>query len=235
MVAVRKPRLKHASDAVLMSALSRSRASIVTLPTRLEATDGMPALIGCVCENEHCRAAHVDGFPGYAVTECGCVFSCRHKGRGVSYRDKWSLLKPHANHNGLQQVGLRRLGKKHWLLVSHIVLRHFDRPDRPNECALHLDCDKSNCALSNLEWLPLSEVRYASKQIAERTEMDADEAVEKVAESLLLTPALYRELLDDLSERATDAIQSLIPSRPASVIPDYEAGTMRIEWLWPEN
>lgn len=225
-----------------MPKLSQPPEPLATMSTRLEAIDGMPPLVGCVCENEECRAAHIDGFPGYAVTECGRVFSCRAKGGwGRSYRDEWKLLKPHSNHNALQQVGLRRLGKQHWLLVSHLVLSHFDRPGKPNECALHLDDDKANCSLENLEWTTRSECCHARMQIAERDQpapADQDQlapvdAIELHAKSMGLTAPLYCEFLNDLAIRATSDAQALIPSRPVRVVPDYETGALKPVRLWP--
>lgn len=84
------------------------------------------------------------GYEGlYQVSEDGHVFSLRHQ----------CFLKDYSNGFGYRKVNLYdRSGKQHKEYVHRIVAETFlPKPEGMNEVN-HIDCNKSNNAVSNLEW-----------------------------------------------------------------------------------
>ena len=94
-------------------------------------------------------------YPGYYVTVEGRVFSDwvpRKQWRGATLRE----LKPRKQTGGYFEIAVCRAasidGKQHNVTVHRLVLTAF-RGHRPNGTeARHLDGDRSNNRLDNLEW-----------------------------------------------------------------------------------
>lgn len=83
------------------------------------------------------------GYEGlYAVTSCGRVYSYRAK----------KFLKPYKNKNGYLYVSLYKDGKQNKYYIHRLVLEAY----LPNPANLpqvnHIDENKANNALLNLEW-----------------------------------------------------------------------------------
>lgn len=82
------------------------------------------------------------------------LFSISDQARIYSwYRER--LLTPRMHMKKGLQVRLR--GKDY--RVSHLVLEAFRGPKPPSTYAAHADQDRSNCALGNLSWRPVSQLQ----------------------------------------------------------------------------
>ena len=84
------------------------------------------------------------GFAGYHVSNLGRVRSC------LGPRDRILSLVEHSG--GYRQVGLRREGKTHTVLVHSLVLEAFARPRRDREEACHRNGDRTDNRIANLSW-----------------------------------------------------------------------------------
>lgn len=86
---------------------------------------------------------------------------------------KWNITK-----NGYATVQLfkNKVGKR--LLVHRIVATTFIRPPKPKEQVNHIDEDKLNNNLANLEWLtPCENMRYGTR--SERQKLKTDYSSQK--------------------------------------------------------
>lgn len=84
----------------------------------------------------------IDGFDGrYQVSTWGRVRSIN------------GILKPYVNHNGYLKIGLMKNGKSHKKRVNRLVALAF----LPNPYNLpqvnHIDGNKQNNSITNLEWV----------------------------------------------------------------------------------
>lgn len=88
-------------------------------------------------------------FPGYEVSDKGSVRSFKSR--------KVKILKPGKDSNGYPVVGLYKDGKRHWLLIHRLVAEAFlEKPGCDYETN-HLDGDKTNNHVDNLDWVTRSE------------------------------------------------------------------------------
>jgi hypothetical protein len=85
----------------------------------------------------------INGFPNYFITQDGKVFT--------SFRNRF--LSPANNGIGYLFVRLRKEGKFYTKYLHRLVAENYI--DNPNKLPQvnHLDCNKSNCDYSNLEWV----------------------------------------------------------------------------------
>jgi hypothetical protein len=85
----------------------------------------------------------IKGFPDYFITQSGKVYS--------SFRNKY--LSPGNNGIGYLFVRLRKDGKFYTKYLHRLVAENYI--DNPNNLPQvnHIDCDKANCNISNLEWV----------------------------------------------------------------------------------
>lgn len=94
----------------------------------------------------------VEGFEGfYQISNYGNVKSLdRFDGiRKIKGRN----IKPNLKQNGYLQVGLRREGERKWFSIHRLVAIHFiDNPDEKPQVN-HIDCNKQNNNIENLEWV----------------------------------------------------------------------------------
>lgn len=97
---------------------------------------------------------HIDGFPGYAVSDDGRVFSCRRCGRISGFGQRWYVLRPGIHAYGHCQVVLyREHGDKTQRRVHSLVLSTFVGPCPPGMEACHYpDRNPGNNRLDNLRW-----------------------------------------------------------------------------------
>lgn len=85
-------------------------------------------------------------FPRYLVSNLGQVRTVK--------TDR--ILKPSKNQQGFLKVNLMQDGEIHTRTVNHLVARAFlPEPEREDFISvIHLNGDKSDCKVANLEWRP---------------------------------------------------------------------------------
>ena len=100
------------------------------------------------------------GFEGYyQINEHGEVRSVDRymDNNGTQILKKGQLIKPYIDTNGYYQVNFSVNGKKTKGSVHRLVAIHFlENPNKLNEVN-HIDHDKLNCHVSNLEWVTRKE------------------------------------------------------------------------------
>lgn len=84
----------------------------------------------------------IDGFPGYKVSDDGRVWTEK--------RQRW--LKNHTVRDGYLQVGMCNNGKLYMRYVHRLVAEAFIPHHGKDQEVNHKDEDKTNNAVSNLEW-----------------------------------------------------------------------------------
>jgi len=97
-------------------------------------------------------------FEGYGIDQYGGVYSSRG---GGWYGDKsyWKKMIHKVKNKGYHEISLIRDGKQHFFRVHRLVLMNFGDPDKMNmELEVdHVDGNKNNNHISNLEWVTRSE------------------------------------------------------------------------------
>lgn len=89
----------------------------------------------------------VKGYPNYQVFEDGTIIGARGK-----------ELKPDINSVGYKRVSLCKNGKVLRVSVHRLVALHFlEKPVGPGWCVNHINGDRQNNHVSNLEWTTMSE------------------------------------------------------------------------------
>lgn len=88
----------------------------------------------------------ISGFPKYRVSDQGRIESLRTE----------RILVPSVNQQGHLKVNLSKNGETYTRSVSHLVGRSYlKKPPRADfKSIIHLDGDKKNCRVSNLDWRP---------------------------------------------------------------------------------
>lgn len=96
----------------------------------------------------------------YEVSSKGRVRRCE-PGAGT-YEGR--IRQPTPARKGYQKIELSRDGEQKHFLVHHLVLRLFDRSRKPGEQTNHLNGDKTDNRIENLEWVTASEnVRHGHR------------------------------------------------------------------------
>lgn len=94
----------------------------------------------------------IKGYEGYyQVSNFGNVRSL-DRFDGVHDR-KGTKIKPNLKQNGYLQVGLRKHNKRKWFGIHRLVATHFLRNPNNKPQVNHIDCNKQNNNVSNLEWV----------------------------------------------------------------------------------
>lgn len=88
----------------------------------------------------------------YVVSNCGDVFSMPRKGAWIIKK-----LKTQINHNGYERVALTKCGKKKYMFVHRIVAENFIDNPFEKKTVNHIDGNKINNNIENLEWATHSE------------------------------------------------------------------------------
>jgi HNH endonuclease len=110
------------------------------------------------CGDARTELAEIPGFPGYAASRDGRIWSRREKGsRDASGRltsrllDQWRPLRPHM-HKGYPQVAPCVNGKNVFKPVHQLILLAWVGPC-PDGCeACHNNGNRADASLSNLRW-----------------------------------------------------------------------------------
>lgn len=94
----------------------------------------------------------VSGFPGYSVNPLG----------QVKKDDTGRILQVRLNQYGVPYVGMMRGWKQCSRVLPRLVLNAFKpQPNNIWDTPIHLDGDRTNCHVDNLEWRPHAHaVRY---------------------------------------------------------------------------
>lgn len=78
-------------------------------------------------------------------------------GRIKSLVNKERILIPQRNAQGYLHVSLCKNGKRNNHMISRLVMRHFIPNPESKPCVNHIDGNKNNNTLKNLEWCTYSE------------------------------------------------------------------------------
>ena len=98
---------------------------------------------------------NIPGFEDYSISKCGLVKSNR-RGR---------LLVQVTRKDGYKELGLRKDKKKYVMLVHRLVAMTYIPNPLRKPCVNHLDSDRGNNNLSNLEWCTYKEnLEHASSK-----------------------------------------------------------------------
>jgi hypothetical protein len=101
---------------------------------------------------------NIEGFEGlYKVSTKGVVISL---GKGKSTNPdkcKQRVIKPRIKNNGYMQVKISKEGKRSHLLLHRVVAKTFILNNDNKPEVNHIDGDKQNNDISNLEWVTSSE------------------------------------------------------------------------------
>lgn len=81
---------------------------------------------------------------------------------GVNYR-KGQMIKPILKYNGYLQVGLRKHNKRKYFSVHRLVAIHFIENPANKKQVNHIDCNKQNNNVNNLEWVTSKENQAHAK------------------------------------------------------------------------
>lgn len=106
--------------------------------------------MGKVLENFKYKSLKKVGYPNYNITDCGKVFN-----------EKGKQLNPDLS-NGYKRIWLCNFGKRERFFIHVLVALHFKRVPKQlnNEGTIvvnHIDHDKMNNHVKNLEWVTQSE------------------------------------------------------------------------------
>ncbi len=98
----------------------------------------------------------IKGYEGlYQISNKGNVKTLpkyRRSGNGFTLRPE-KIMKQSINRTGYNRIGLKKDGKIKQHLVSRLVAMHFiDNPDK-KPCVNHVDENKKNNTIENLEWV----------------------------------------------------------------------------------
>lgn len=105
----------------------------------------------------------ISNFKGYyQISNYGRVRSLT-RFDGIRER-KGQMIKPILKSNGYLQVGLRKKGKRKYMGVHRLVAQHFLDNHENKSQVNHIDCNKQNNNVTNLEWVtPRENLIHAHK------------------------------------------------------------------------
>lgn len=112
----------------------------------------------------------IKGYEGYyQVSNYGNVRSL-DRFDGVHDR-KGQLITPILKYNGYLQVGLRKHSQRKYISVHRLVALHFLENPENKEQVNHIDCNKLNNHVDNLEWVTPKENQQHAKRNGLRDHM----------------------------------------------------------------
>lgn len=106
--------------------------------------------------------AEIPNYPGYQVSASGGVRSFWSNGGSLINVSR--RLSPTITGKGYKRIGLRKNKKPRIYFLHRLILETFNRPPEIGEQCNHLNGDKSDNRLINLEWVSPSEnLKHAYK------------------------------------------------------------------------
>lgn len=101
----------------------------------------------------------IEDFPNYMISDKGRVWS---KTRVIHHKDRTKIAKGKILKNALNSCGyfvvvLCTDGKTKTQLIHRLIAEHFIDNSLNKKCVNHIDGNKTNNKLSNLEWVTYSE------------------------------------------------------------------------------
>jgi len=156
----------------------------------------------------------IRGFPGYKISSEGRVSSCKNF-RG-ELTNKSHLLKPRTNPNGYKVVSLYNDKKPSQLSVHRLVAQTFMSIDDDSLVVDHLDDDKTNNSVDNLEWVTSKEnsIRACNNGLYEPAFIETRKPV--IATDLWTGETIYFKSVNDAAR--TLKLSAAIISRTANMI-----------------
>ena len=116
----------------------------------------------------------ITGFEGYyQISNYGNVKSL-DRFDGVNYRQGQSI-KPAIKANGYLQVGLRKHNQRKYVSIHRLVAIHFIENPENKKQVNHIDCNKQNNNINNLEWVTSQENQKHAKENGLRENMPKGE------------------------------------------------------------
>lgn len=88
----------------------------------------------------------VDGFENYSVSNFGRI-------KSDSRRAKGKILRPKLDRYGYYHLGLSKEGKRKWFTIHRLVASAFWHDREGGDQINHIDGNKTNNRLGNLEWV----------------------------------------------------------------------------------
>lgn len=105
-----------------------------------------------------------------------------------------NILKPTDNGNGYLIIGLRKGGKRKNYYIHRLVAQEFLSNDRNLKCVNHIDYDKRNNTVENLEWCTqLDNVRHSSEHMKHKKGITHSNTGEKY---ITYSKGKYRVIID---------------------------------------
>ena len=116
----------------------------------------------------------INGYEGYyQISNQGNVRSV-DRFDGVHDR-QGTIIKPILKQNGYLQVGLRKHGTRKWIGVHRLVAIHFIENPNNKPQVNHIDGNKQNNIVENLEWVTVKENQDHAVRMGYRSNMPKGE------------------------------------------------------------
>ena len=107
------------------------------------------------------RWVKIDGFPTYSISENGNVRNDK-TGR---------MLKIHTGSHKYYMVNLWKNNKGHWKTIHRLLALHFIPNPENKRCVNHVDGNRQNNSIENLEWCTYSENQLHRSRVLHKTRM----------------------------------------------------------------
>ena len=100
----------------------------------------------------------IDGFENYSISAEGKVRN----------DTTMKLLKSHLNNQGYPMVNLWKNNKGHWKTIHRLIAIAFIPNTKDEPCVNHIDGNKLNHRIDNLEWCSYSENQFHRQHILKK-------------------------------------------------------------------
>lgn len=101
----------------------------------------------------------IDGFENYSISDEG----------NVRNDNTMKIVKQHIGNHGYYMVNLWRNNKGHWKTVHRLIAIAFIQNSENKMCINHIDGNKQNNNISNLEWCTYSENQLHRSRVLKKT------------------------------------------------------------------
>lgn len=133
----------------------------------------------------------INGYPDYAISNDGQVKSLRYN----------RVLKQSASDTSYLYVNLINNKRKKTTAIHKLVIEHFGKgPPHIKSVVDHIDSNKQNNHIDNLEWVSISENTSRAygnqdKKIKVRELRDAGWTIKRIAEEINMSPAFVQDAI----------------------------------------